>query len=315
VLTVLMSARDGERTLPATLAAFQQLHRPAGGWKLVVIDNGSTDGTRAIIETYRDSLPIDYAYEPRAGKNRALNRGLERIAGDLVVFTDDDVLPVPEWLRILRNAADHHREFSIFGGPVLPRWNSDPPRWILDWVPLSPTYSVLYPRPEGPYLARAVFGPNMAVRTSVFTGGYRFDESIGPGGRSYAMGSETELLLRLERGGYRTWHCQRALVFHAIEAHQMTERWILGRAVRFGRGMYRLQRTTGQSPQFSAMGSRRSLGGEILNRWVQVRRARRADDREATFKHRWYLRFHSGRAIEAARLLRDSWSSRAGVAG
>jgi len=315
VLSVLMSARDGERTLPATLAAFRGLERPAGGWKLVIIDNGSTDGTRAIIEEYSGSLPIEYLYEPRAGKNRALNRGLERIAGDLVVFTDDDVLPVPEWLQILRMAADGHPEFSIFGGPVLPRWASEPPRWILDWVPLSPTYSVLYPRPEGPYLARGVFGPNMAVRTAVFRKGCRFDERIGPRGRSYAMGSETELLLRLERDGYRTWHCQRALVFHAIEAHQMTENWILGRAVRFGRGMYRLQRTTGQSPQFSAMGSRRSLPGELLSRWVEIRRARRADNPELTFKHRWYLRFHSGRAIEATRLLRDRRSGPAETTG
>ncbi len=320
MLSVLMSTRDGERTIPATLEAFRRLQRPAGGWKLVVVDNASTDGTRRIIESHRDSLPIDYVYEPQIGKNRALNRGLEHIVGDLVVITDDDVLPVSEWLTILRRAADARPAYSIFGGPVLPRWASRPPGWILDWVPLSPTYTILYPRPEGPYLARGVFGPNMAVRVPVFRKGYRFEERIGPRGRSYAMGSETELLLRLEQAGYRTWHCQRAIVFHAIEAHQLTEDWILERAVRFGRGMYRLQRTTGQRRHFSAMGSRRSLGGELLNRWIKVQRAHRAGDREATFKHRWYLRFHTGRALEAARLLRDrlsrrDWSRQAGVAG
>jgi glycosyltransferase involved in cell wall biosynthesis len=314
VLSVLIPTRNGaQRSLPATLEAFCRLHPPEDGWKLIVIDNASTDGTRSLVEARRDALPIEYVYEPRVGKNRALNTGLEHAVGDLVVFTDDDVLPVPEWLPILRRAADARPPYSIFGGPVLPRWPSQPPSWILDWVPLSPTYTVLYPRPEGPYLARGVFGPNMAIRAEVFQKGYRFDERIGPRGRSYAMGSETELLLRLEQAGYLTWHCQRALLFHAIETHQMTEDWILERALRFGRGMYRLQTTTGQRPQFSAMGSRRSLGGELVRRWIKVQQAHRAGDPEAKFKHRWYLRFHTGRALEAARVFRDRWSRGARV--
>ena len=51
--------------------------------------------------------------EPEAGKNIALNAGLAFVSGDLVVLTDDDAIPRPDWLVRLRQAADSNPTFGI----------------------------------------------------------------------------------------------------------------------------------------------------------------------------------------------------------
>jgi len=79
----------------------------------------------------------------------------------------------------------------------------------------------------------------MAVRSNIFEIGYKFDENIGPNGANYAMGSETDLLLRLRHAGFKAWHCKNAIVKHMIRSSQMDRRWILARAIRYGRGVYR----------------------------------------------------------------------------
>jgi glycosyltransferase involved in cell wall biosynthesis len=113
------------------LRAFAALHPVPGGWKLVIVDNNSEDGTSSVLAEFADRLPLLTLRERRAGKSRALNRAIPALEGDLVVATDDDVLPDPGWLAALRHAADTHPEATMFGGPVLPHWSRPPPSWLL----------------------------------------------------------------------------------------------------------------------------------------------------------------------------------------
>src|SRR5688572_29690523 len=99
MLTTLIATYNGARTLPEVLKAYCALQPTDGRWKLVVVDNGSTDRTSEIIAAYRQHLPLTYLIEPKQGKNAALNTGLTCRAGDLLVLTDDDVLPRSDWLR------------------------------------------------------------------------------------------------------------------------------------------------------------------------------------------------------------------------
>jgi glycosyltransferase involved in cell wall biosynthesis len=238
VITVLIATRNGERWLPACLSSFRKLERPFGGWRLVVVDNGSTDRTAEIIRRFGD-LPIHYAFQSKPGKNAALNLGLQYIEGD-VAFTDDDVLPNPDWLVRLAEAADTANNCDIIGGQIVPVWPSEPPNWIKSWVPMGPVYAATDPAwPEGPCTLRSVWGPNMLVRNSVFRQGYRFDETVGPNGTvNYRMGSEISFTQRLANDGARFWHARRACVGHMIRPEQLTREWILGRAFRYGRFMY-----------------------------------------------------------------------------
>ena len=237
-MTVVFATRNRASALAAVLDSFTNLAAPDGGWKLVVVDNGSTDDTAALLASYAGRLPLTVLSEPRAGKNRALNTALPHLEGALIVLTDDDVLPSPDWLARMQQAAREHPQASLFGGTVLPHWSRAKPFWLTE---AAVPFSVLYAqqrRGAGPCSCDAIFGPNMAVRSSVFEAGYRFSETVGPDEtrRMYAMGGETEFLRRLEADGYTGWFVPDACVEHIIRPEQLAEEWILQRAYRYGIG-------------------------------------------------------------------------------
>ena len=299
MLTVLIATYNGARTLPYVLNIYCQLEPPDGGWQLVIVDNRSTDQTKEVIASFTQRLPLTYLFEPRQGKNVALNTGLSRVAGDLIVFTDDDTLPQPNWLRQIRLAADSQSEFVIFGGPILPKWEVLPEDWVSSWIPLGPVFGILPPLEEGPINPRSVFGANMAIRAAIFHSGYRFDETVGPQGGSYAMGSEADLTRRLAKAGFKAWHCRDAVIHHMIRSYQMNKDWVLARAVRYGRGQYRQAAKEPLNTPLSLFSIPLSLVTQILVQGLRVCYAQVGGNVEKAFKARWQLNYLVGRAIEA----------------
>jgi glycosyltransferase involved in cell wall biosynthesis len=256
-MTVLVATHNGAATLPLVLAAYRALEPPPGGWRLVLVENACTDRTGDVIRAGTDGLPLRHLAIPERGQNRARNRGLEELAGDLLVLTDDDAVPAPDWLVRLRAAADAHPDFGIFGGRVLPRWETPPPAWLLEEIPLAPCYAVTDPEwTDGPIKSDFVFSPNMALRADVL-GNRRFDESIGPRAGAYPMGSETELTRRLAADGVRAWHVREAVVEHLVRRFQITPEWLLRRAYRYGRGQ-------GRWPALERRGAEAPSGGRRL---------------------------------------------------
>lgn len=306
MLTVLVATHNGARTLPHVLQGYQHLTAVPGGWKLVIVNNASTDNTRDVICGFASSLPLTYCEEPRRGKNHALLTGLREAEGDLFVFSDDDATPDAEWLATLRRAADEHPDFDMFAGAIRARWEVPPDRWVLDEVDLKACFSISDPkRAAGPIQAKLVWGANMAIRRRVFDCGYRFDPEVGPSGTNYVMGSETDLTVRLAEAGFNAWFCPDAVVHHFIRAHQLDRKWILGRAVRFGRGTYRrrLVRQVERPPLW--FGVPRYLCRQIATRalaysWAAVFR------RPNTFHERWALGRLLGCAIQARQHYRNS---------
>jgi glycosyltransferase involved in cell wall biosynthesis len=300
MLTVLIATRNGRRILPGVLEAYGRVQSPAGGFKLVVVDNGSTDGTSELEARFRDRLPLTWLAELKPGKNAALNRGLSAVEGDLVVFADDDAFPRPDLLVLMRAAADEHPAFSIFGGAVVPRWEVPPPEWLLRWVPPGPVFSLTPPTlEEGPTGPQNVFGPNMAVRSQVFEAGHRFDPAIGPRGTHYPMGSETEFVRRLVRQGHMAWHVAGAVSEHFIREFQMQPSWIRGRAVRFGRGQFRLARTEAAPATATWLGVPRYLVRGLCEQAARMVRAGAGRDGERLFRARWEFNYLWGQVVEA----------------
>jgi L-malate glycosyltransferase len=299
MLTVLIATHNGASTLPEVLEAYRRLVPPDGGWKLVVVDNASTDETASVIRSFADRLPLSHLFVTRPGQNLARNRGLSNVTGDLVAFMDDDAIPRPDWLSRMRSAADAQPEFGIFGGVVLPRWEVPPEPWLLDSVPLAPCFAVTDPAwEEGPIKSDFVFSPNMAIRTEIFRAGYRFDETIGPRPGSYAMGSETELTRRLSAAGVRAWHVRGAIVEHMIRAFQMTPEWVLARAVRYGRGQYRWP-SAGRARPPGLLPTMARFARGTLSLTLRIAAARwRGDAREA-FRRRWDRNCLVGNLTEA----------------
>src|SRR5262249_41198831 len=105
--SVLICTQNRCQLLPKTLHAVARLRAPAGlDWEVVVVDNASTDETRARVEECQRGYPVPlrYALEPRPGHSMALNTGVRACRGEVVAFTDDDAYPAADWLAQIHAA-------------------------------------------------------------------------------------------------------------------------------------------------------------------------------------------------------------------
>jgi glycosyltransferase involved in cell wall biosynthesis len=305
MLSVLLATRNRSRILQDVLESYCKLERPSSGWKLIVVDNGSADQTSQVIASFANRLPLHTVVEPKAGKNFALNTGLGLVEGDLTVLTDDDAFPRADWLLQLRNAADSEPAYSMFGGAVVPRWEAPPPRWV-QWLEQGPAYTLTNPLlQKGPIPSFLVFGPNMAIRTRVFHSGLRFDPSIGPRGCSYPMGSETKLTQGLEQQGHGAWYVPEAVVEHFVRKAQLKKAWVMQRAIRYGRGHYRLYYAAEVTSRKLLMGTPRYLFREIYEEGLLMTKACVSLQQEEFFRSRWRLNFLRGKVTEARILVRE----------
>src|SRR4051812_41828858 len=184
--TVLIPTYNRADLLDETLRYLRQINVPPGRrWDVIVVDNNSTDHTRAVVERQAADFPVRlrYLHEAKQGRSSALNAGLAAAEGEVVAMTDDDVRVDVGWLEAACAALLEDREPAVdyAGGPVVPIWEAKPPDWLdLTRGDLWGTIAIQDhgDRPFGYDEARKVpLGANMAARRSLFEriGGFRTD--------------------------------------------------------------------------------------------------------------------------------------------
>jgi glycosyltransferase involved in cell wall biosynthesis len=88
--TVLIPTFNRATLLDETLTWLAATRVPAGfRWEVIVIDNNSTDGTRAVVERHATAFPVPlrYLFETRQGRSSALNAGIAAARGAVLAFT------------------------------------------------------------------------------------------------------------------------------------------------------------------------------------------------------------------------------------
>lgn len=132
-LSVIIPTCNRRESLRLTLAGLDQQTYPPNRIEVLVVSDGATDGTDEMVEQHACSAPylLRLVRQPNAGPARARNHGFAEATGEVVVFLDDDVEPVPGFLAA---HARHHTEDGRVAviGPMSPdpcrRW-AEPP-WI-----------------------------------------------------------------------------------------------------------------------------------------------------------------------------------------
>jgi GT2 family glycosyltransferase len=145
-----------------------------------------------------------------------------------------------DWLCNIQKGAAKWPQVKIFGGRIVPSWpNELPPSWkdaALDFF--DSAYCVAdWKHGEQIYPVKRVWGACMVLRREILELGWEFNESIGPQGGNYIMGSETEFLLRLSDAGFEAVYLPNVLVHHQIRTEQLELPWIKRRAFLMGRAI------------------------------------------------------------------------------
>src|SRR5580704_12336571 len=112
-VSIIICSQNRAESLRLTLESIGKAAVPPG-WtaELLIVDNSSSDHTRAIVtKAQLSNLTLRYIYEPKAGLSYARNAGLAAASGRIILFTDDDIHVPLDWIEgmcrpILEGTAD-----------------------------------------------------------------------------------------------------------------------------------------------------------------------------------------------------------------
>lgn len=252
-VTVIICTWNRAQYLDAALTEMRKLKIPAGlEWELLIVNNNSTDNTDEVLARHSSALPLRRLFEKRAGKSFAANYAISQAAGDLLLFTDDDVLVSSEWIKEYAAAAGQWPEAAFFGGTIDPYFEAEPPQWIKQHLVRNGPYSVLQHGETIRPMAPGELGPigaNMAIRMSVFRT-FSFDTQLGPIKEEILPGEDGELFLRLRKAGHYGVWVGTAKVRHRIAGDILTGEYIWNWYREHGRTQVRRGETEGCKTMF-----------------------------------------------------------------
>lgn len=214
------------------------VRQPSGAWEVVVVNNGSTDDTERVLDSFAARLPLRRAFEPRPGLSHARNTAVQHATGDYLVWTDDDTLVDVEWLAAYALAVEQHPEAAIFGGPVRPLFEGTPPPWLLDgWQKISTAFAARDFGDEPFELGdgKLPFGANFVVRAREQKQ-FPYDPNLGRKQAGGLLGEESAVIRAILKAGGSGWWVPDASVEHWIPKERQS--------VRYLRSYYELQGKT-----------------------------------------------------------------------
>ena len=199
-VSVIVPVYNGEATIEDCLRSLLRLDRPGVGVELIVVDNGSSDGTASVLERHRERIRI--LHESTRGASAARNTGIRHARGDRIAFTDADCVVEPDWLVNLIPAI-RDPQVGIAGGTILSR---QPCNRIEKFGERIHDHRQAIEE-ESPYAITM----NWASRRQVLEEVGLFDEAL-------LRGQDVELARRIRFAGYRIVYCREAVVRHRNEA-------------------------------------------------------------------------------------------------
>lgn len=239
VLSVIIPTRNRASYLQQTLASIAKQSYSIDFFEVIVIDNGSTDCTRQVVEAFQQQLRnIRYFYDATPGLHVGRHLGMKMAKSDILVYADDDIEAFPTWLAAIAESF-HDQDVALVGGKNLPIFECGPPDWIMkmwrknkDGNRVLSYLSILDLGDEikqiHPYY---VFGCNFSIRkkTLLNSGGFHPDampqELI-----KYRGDGETHVSAFINRKRLKTIYHPGASVFHMVPQNRLTEEYFCKRA-------------------------------------------------------------------------------------
>lgn len=114
-ISIVIPVWNGEDRIAATLDALSRQTASDNLFEVIVVDNGSTDGTVDIVRRYPFATLLS---EPKPGSYRARNRGVAVARGEYILFTDGDCIPVPEWVEEALKEIKRDPGIGIWAGQI-----------------------------------------------------------------------------------------------------------------------------------------------------------------------------------------------------
>lgn len=231
-LSLIICTRNRAGPLGRCLDSVAQLQFDRS-WEFVLVDNGSTDETRAVVEAWAAAapMPVRYVHEAVPGLSNARNAGLRAAQGEIIAFTDDDCYPAPDFLTRTMAAFDDPK-LGFVSGRIMLHDPTDYPATINEsTVPLR--------FPAGRYLAPgAIKGANLSFRRVALDQANWFDPQFGSG--ALFPSEDIDTAARVARCGWDGAYDPAIVVSHH-HGRKAADIGSLHKAYAIGRGAYHMK--------------------------------------------------------------------------
>ncbi|MFE9401832.1 glycosyltransferase [Streptomyces sp. NPDC006530] len=240
--SVVVATRERPGQLARALDSLLEQDHP--DYEILVVDNNPvTDQTRTLVERHYAALGVRYVVEPVPGLAAAHNRGVAAARGEILAFTDDDVIADRRWLSSLAAPFAGDAELGCVTGLILPARLTTPAQILLEshggftkgFAPRHfdprrpPADEPLFPFTAG----RFGSGANMAFRAAALRAVGGFDPATGTGTPARG-GDDLYAFARIVVAGHRLSYTPEALVWHH---HRETWRDLENQAYGYGAGL------------------------------------------------------------------------------
>jgi glycosyltransferase involved in cell wall biosynthesis/cellulose synthase/poly-beta-1,6-N-acetylglucosamine synthase-like glycosyltransferase len=239
-VSVVIPTRDRPERASAAIESVLACDYPRERFEVILVDNrpdGAGDGAGATAGTLADER-VRILHEPVPGGANARNTGLATARGEIVAFTDDDVVADRDWLLTIARAFDGQPGVGAASGLVMPlemetqaqvwfegyaRFSGRFHRRAYDLGPNRPTDDPLFPFDIG-ILGT---GANMAFRVAALRDAGALDPAFNT--KALPNGTDVEALLRVMLRGWTVVHDPSAIVQHAHQReYEQLERRVYG---------------------------------------------------------------------------------------
>lgn len=201
-VTVIVPCWNEELTVSKTVHSLLSLDYPKNKLKIMVIDDGSTDGTWGIIQKFKNNPQVEVYTKQNGGKYTALNFGISKLNSELVGCLDADSYVHKDALKHIIMYFQDKEIMAV--APSVKLWQPKGPLQLLQKVEYG---FGIFTRKMFHYM-QAVYitpGPFSIFRTDVFKklGGYRHAHNT----------EDIEIALRMQKNGYKIAHAHNAMVY------------------------------------------------------------------------------------------------------
>jgi GT2 family glycosyltransferase len=215
-LSVIVATRNRSHAVAACLDSIAAALAKAAPLdaEIIIVDNGSTDDTAALIEAWRSAsnIPVKALSEPLPGKGRALNRALRSAQGELLAFTDDDCRLHVEHVNDLLRYASADRDLVLRGGRIELGDPDDFP-FTINIEPTRKCWSLAQNSARHDFRAGQINGCNMTMRRALYDRVGPFDEDFGPGSKM-GSGEDTDFMFKAYLAGTPLEYVPDMTVYH-----------------------------------------------------------------------------------------------------
>ncbi len=204
-VSVVMAARNESGVIERAIESI--LKQTLKDWELIVVDDGSSDGTATLVERYGEPR-IRLFREPRRGLPGALNVGITEARSRFVARQDADDVSLPDRLARQARFLDEHGDVAVVGAR---------------WVEIGPHGRALAARTPFVHgcLNEALVRFNPIVHTAAM---FRRSAAVAVGmyDESFPYAADYDLWLRIEVAGFTLWNLPETLVVRTMTGQNMS---------------------------------------------------------------------------------------------